>query len=61
MSKKVQIYILIIMMAIATIDFAYAYIYDGELELFYLGSVYLVSGIGLKALNELKEQPSENI
>ena len=49
------------MMAIATIDFVYAYIQDGELELFYLGSVYLVSGIGLKALSELEEQSSANI
>lgn len=54
---KVQIFTLIVLMLIATIDFVHAYTQDGKLELFYLGSIYLACGIGFKALHKLKEKP----
>ncbi len=56
MTNKFQIYILVFLMALVTVDFVYVYIQDGELELFYLGSMYLACGIGINALNEFKEK-----
>ena len=58
MTNKFQIYILVFLTVLATVDFVYVYMQDGELELFSLGSMYLASGIGLKTLNELKEKPA---
>lgn len=55
MTSKVQIYILVFLMVPVTVDFVYVYIHCGELELFYLGSMYLACGIGVKALKELKK------
>lgn len=58
MTKKVQISILVFLMVLVTVDFVYIYIQCGELELFYLGSIYLACGIGVKALKELKKLES---
>jgi|GEM_PF-4147666 len=58
MTNKFQKYILVFLTVLATVDFVYVYMQDGELELFSLGSMYLASGIGLKTLNELKEKPA---
>lgn len=51
-NKKIQTIVLVFIMLIATIDFAYDYFNDGELNLFYLGSIYIVSGIALNALKQ---------
>lgn len=59
MTSKVQIYILVFLMVLVTVDFVYVYILCGELELFYLGSMYLACGIGLSALKKLKNQSLE--
>ena len=59
MTNKIQILILVFLMVMTTVDVVYVYIQDGELELFYLGSIYLVCGIGLSTLRELKNQPLE--
>jgi hypothetical protein len=59
MTNKFQIYILVFLMMLVTIDFVYLYIQCGELELFYLGSMYLACGIGLSALKEFKNQSQE--
>jgi len=59
MKNKFQIYILVFLMMLVTVDFVYVYIQCGELELFYLGSIYLACGIGLSTLRELKNQSLE--
>jgi len=58
MTNKFQIYILVFLMVLETVDFVYIYIQDGELGLFSLGSMCLACGIGLKALNEFKKKPA---
>ena len=57
MTNKIQISILVFLIVMTTVDVVYVYIQDGELELFYLGSIYLACGIGLSTLRELKNQP----
>jgi len=60
MTNKIQISILVFLMVMAPVDFVYGYIQNGEVGLFYLGSIYLACGIGFKALKELGDKPPVN-
>ncbi len=51
-NKKIQTIVLGFIMLIATIDFAYDYLNNGELNLFYLGTIYIASGIALNVLKQ---------